>query len=90
MPASRFSATVVTYLPDRGLLERAMASLGAAISNAKAAGLVSDAAVFVVDNSPAGALAEVESAVRAFPPRRAEWKSSMATATSGTGERTTS
>ncbi|MGZ5087999.1 MAG: glycosyltransferase family 2 protein [Usitatibacter sp.] len=68
MPASRFSATVVTYLPDRGLLERAMASLGAAISNAKAAGLVSDAAVFVVDNSPAGALAEVESAVRAFPP----------------------
>lgn len=67
MPASRFSATIVTYLPDLGLLERAMASLGGAIVNARNAGLVSEASVFVVDNSPGDAVATIEAAARAFP-----------------------
>ncbi len=67
MPDSRFSATVVTYRPDPALLERALRSLGAAIERAREAGLVSDAAVFVVDNGPADSVGPVCEATRAFP-----------------------
>ena len=67
MPGSRFSATIVTYLPDLGLLERALASLAAAIARAREEGLVSDASVYIVDNSPAATLGPLESAARAFP-----------------------
>jgi GT2 family glycosyltransferase len=66
MPASRFSATVVTYRPDLTLLERTLASLSAALVHARAAGLVSDATVFVVDNGPPEGLAAIEGALRAF------------------------
>lgn len=67
MPGSPFSATIVTYLPDLGLLERALASLAAAIARAREEGLVSDASVFIVDNGPAATLGPLESAARAFP-----------------------
>lgn len=67
MPGSRFSATIVTYLPDLGLLERALASLAAAITRAREEGLVSDASVYIVDNSPAATLEPLESAACAFP-----------------------
>jgi GT2 family glycosyltransferase len=67
MPPSRFSATVVTYRPDVALLERALRSLGAAIEHARAAGLVSEATVFVVDNGPPESLQPVRDAARTFP-----------------------
>ncbi|HEX7557971.1 MAG TPA: glycosyltransferase family 2 protein [Usitatibacter sp.] len=66
MPASRLSATIVTYLPDLGLLDRALSSLAEALKRAREAGLVSDASVFIVDNGPGEALAPIESAARTF------------------------
>jgi GT2 family glycosyltransferase len=67
MPASRFSATIVTYRPDLGLLDRALASLACAVANARAAGLVADASVFIVDNGPGETLDAIEAAARKFP-----------------------
>src|SRR5207253_7792113 len=68
MPAPRFTATVVTYLPDLGLFERSLASLAAAIGVARAAGLISEAVLHIVDNGPAESAAAVRAAARAFPP----------------------
>jgi GT2 family glycosyltransferase len=68
MPAQRFSATIVTFRPDVPLLERTLASLAEAVRHARGAGLVSDAAVFVVDNGPAELLPAIQNALRAFPP----------------------
>jgi GT2 family glycosyltransferase len=65
MTPARFSATVVTFHPDADLLERALRSLGKAISHAQARGIVSSARVFLVDNGDASSLAIVQSAVRA-------------------------
>src|SRR5207253_375604 len=62
------SATVVTYLPDLGLFERSLASLAAAIGVARAAGLISEAVLYIVDNGPAESVAAVRDAARAFPP----------------------
>ena len=67
MQASRFSATVVTYRPDSGLLARALRSLSAAILHAREAGLVSEAALHIVDNGPPQLLDTVRDAARAFP-----------------------
>jgi GT2 family glycosyltransferase len=67
MPGSRFSATIVTFRPDVPLLERTLASLAAAVRHARVAGLVTDAAIFVVDNGPPETLAAIEAAVRAYP-----------------------
>ena len=67
MPASRLSATIVTYLPDLGLLDRALSSLAEALTRARDAGLVSEVSVFIVDNGPGRALAPIESAARSFP-----------------------
>ena len=50
MAPARFSATIVTFHPDAALLERALRSLGEAITRAQARGMVSTAQVFVVDN----------------------------------------
>ncbi len=44
------SATVVTYRTDPRELERALASLAAAIAEARRRGLVSDASLFIVNN----------------------------------------
>jgi GT2 family glycosyltransferase len=71
MTAPSFSATVVTYRPDAELLERALRSLAVAIARARAAGMVSDAEVFVVDNGPDDSLAPVREAMRAIPARAA-------------------
>src|SRR5450432_2264420 len=67
MPASRFSATIVTYRPDLGLLDRALTSLAFAVANARDAGLVADASVFIVDNGPGETLAAIEAAALKFP-----------------------
>ncbi|MBC8022856.1 MAG: glycosyltransferase family 2 protein [Burkholderiales bacterium] len=62
----RFSATVVTYHPDRALLERALRSLCVAIDEARRAGAVSAAHVFVVDNGDASSARDAHSAASAF------------------------
>ena len=67
MPALRFSATIVTFRPDARLFERTLASLAAAVLHARAAGLISDATVFVIDNGPPDMLPVIESALGAFP-----------------------
>jgi GT2 family glycosyltransferase len=67
MPAARFSATIVTYLPDEALFERALVSLAASIENARAAGRIAEATVHVVDNGPPERAAAVERLARAFP-----------------------
>ena len=66
MPPLRFSATIVTFRPDVPLLERTLESLAAAVRHARAAGLVAEATVFVVDNGPPEALPIIESALHAF------------------------
>jgi GT2 family glycosyltransferase len=68
MPGLAFSATIVTFRPDVALLERTLVSLAAAVRHARARGLVSDAAVFVVDNGPRALLPAIEGALRSFPP----------------------
>lgn len=67
MPAQRFSATIVTFRPNVRLLERTLASLADSVRHARAAGLVSDATVFVVDNGPPELAATVEGVLRSFP-----------------------
>ena len=62
MPGRAFSATIVVYRSDAALLRRALASLGMAVLHARDEGLVSDCALYVVDNGPEeerGALREV-------------------------------
>ena len=59
----RFSASIVTFEPDAALLERALASLAAALAHSREAGLVSAAQVFVVDNGGADSLATVRRAL---------------------------
>ena len=58
--AAAFSATVVTYRPDAVQLASALASLRANIDEARGRGLVSEAAVFIVDNTPGAAPAGLE------------------------------
>jgi len=66
MPASSFSATVVTFRSDPALFERAVRSLAASVEHARAAGLVSDATLFIVDNGPAESLEGVRFAAGSF------------------------
>jgi GT2 family glycosyltransferase len=66
MAPARFSATVVTFHPDAALLEKALGSLGDAITRAQACGAVSSAQVFVVDNGDASSLRDVQEAARVF------------------------
>lgn len=68
MPPSAFTATIVTYRPDPALLERSLASLGAAILRAQSRGLLSTARVFLVDNGEGAGLAGLRSSLAAFPP----------------------
>ena len=65
MAAVKFSATVVTYRTEPAEVERAVASLGANIAEARARGLVSDARLFIVDNGD-GAIDALERASNAF------------------------
>jgi len=66
MAPARFSATIVTFHPDAALLERALRSLGEAITRAQARGMVSTAQVFVVDNGDDASLRTSQDAARAF------------------------
>ena len=68
MPAARFSATVVTYHSDPGLLGRALSSLSRAVIEARSAGLLSEATLYVVDNGPPDSLAAIEAAIRSYDP----------------------
>ena len=68
MTPARFSATVVTYQPDAALLERALRSLAAAVAHARAAGVIAQARVFVVDNGDADSAGVARRAATAFEP----------------------
>jgi len=62
-----FTASVVTYRSDAQLLERSLASLGAAIARARERGLIGAARVYVIDNGGGEDLAAIERAAAAFP-----------------------
>ena len=66
MTPARFSATVVTYHPDAALLERSLRSLAVALARARAAGAISTARVFVVDNGDAASAQSARRAAAAF------------------------
>lgn len=67
MPPVRFSATIVTYRSDAALLRRALASLAIAIERARAAGLLREARLYVVDNGPAELLDGLRATLQAWP-----------------------
>jgi len=66
MPAVQVSATIVTYGADADLFARTLRSLSAAIIHARAAGLLAEAAVYVVDNGPREASARVPTALTSW------------------------
>ena len=66
MTPARFSATIVTYHPDAALLERSLRSLALALARARAAGAISTARVFVVDNGDAASGESARRAAAAF------------------------
>jgi GT2 family glycosyltransferase len=66
MAAPALSACIVTYRPDMGLFRRALASLALAILEARAAGALGPAHLFVVDNDAGGEPA-VREALAAWP-----------------------
>ena len=66
MPARKFSATVVTYHSNPELLARALGSLSQAVIEARGAGLVSDATLYVVDNGPPESMAPIQEAIRSY------------------------
>src|SRR5690349_13598 len=61
------SASIVTYRTEPALFARALASLAAAIGEARRAGELGEARIFVIDNGPADAHGEVARAVEAWP-----------------------
>jgi hypothetical protein len=67
MAVPALSATIVTYRSSAPLLARALASLAAAVERARAAGLLGEVAVFVVDNGPDEARGAVREALREWP-----------------------
>jgi GT2 family glycosyltransferase len=69
MAAPPFSATIVTYRTPAPMLESALRSLAAAVDDARTAGLLGEASVHVVDNSPAQAGGEAKRALAAWPAR---------------------
>lgn len=66
--APALSACIVTYRPSRALFERALASLAHAIGEARRAGALGEARLYVVDNGPAVDHAAILEALRAWPP----------------------
>jgi GT2 family glycosyltransferase len=67
MPAPSLSASIVTYRPEPVLFERALASLAAAIAEARRAGELGSASLAVIDNGPAEAREEIRRAVASWP-----------------------
>ena len=66
MPPS-LSASIVTYRPEPRLLGRALASLAAAIVEARSLGAVGEARVLVIDNGPQAGRGGIDPAVAAWP-----------------------
>jgi len=67
MPAPSLSASIVTYRPEPGLFSRALASLAAAIAEARRAGELGDARLVVIDNGPPETRRDVTVALAAWP-----------------------
>ena len=67
MPAPTLSAAIVTYRPDARLFGRALASLAAAILEARKSGELAEARLVVIDNGPAEAQRAVVEALAAWP-----------------------
>jgi GT2 family glycosyltransferase len=67
MPAPSLSAAIVVFHPEPRLFGRALASLAAAIVEARRLGHVGEARVFVIDNGPEAARSAVAPAVAAWP-----------------------
>jgi GT2 family glycosyltransferase len=67
MSAAGFSASVVAYHSDPVLLRRALASLAVAVERARAAGVLSEAELLVIDNGPGGDRDRVREALAAWP-----------------------
>src|SRR5689334_124715 len=67
MPAPSLSASIVTYRPEPGLFSRALASLAAAIAEARRAGELGDARLVVIDNGPPETRKDVTIALAAWP-----------------------
>lgn len=68
MAAPSLSATIVTYRTPARVLDDALRSLAAAVDRARAANLLGDVALHVIDNSPADAKGEAAAALAAWPP----------------------
>jgi GT2 family glycosyltransferase len=64
---STLSVAVVTWRTDAAMLARALASVARAAQEARAAGNLTRMRLFVIDNSPAQAHAQVLEGVRAWP-----------------------
>ena len=67
MAAPAFSASIVTYRPEPRLFGRALASLATAIVEARRRSALGDARVFVIDNGPGEARAELSPPIAAWP-----------------------
>ena len=67
MAAPSLSASIVTFLPEPRLFARALASLAAAISDARQAGELGKARVMVIDNGPGTEQAPILAAIAAWP-----------------------
>ena len=67
MAAPALSVAIVTYRPEPRLLARALASLAAAIAEARRAGELGTAQLIVIDNGPAQAQRAVVEALAAWP-----------------------
>ncbi len=72
MAVPALSATIVTYRSSAPLLARTLASLAAAVERARAAGLLGEVAVFLVDNGPDEARGALREALREWPARAGE------------------
>jgi GT2 family glycosyltransferase len=66
MPAS-LTVAIVTFRPDAGLLERAIASLADSAARAREAGAISSVRLFLVDNGPPESAPAVRGAATAWP-----------------------
>ncbi|MGZ5032679.1 MAG: glycosyltransferase family 2 protein [Usitatibacter sp.] len=67
MAAPSLSASIVTFRTPRGMLEGALRSLARSVDEARRAGALGEAAVFVVDNGPPETRAQVVDALKAWP-----------------------
>jgi GT2 family glycosyltransferase len=67
MPAPSLTTAIVTYRPEPRLFARALASLAAAIVEARRVGALGESRVMVVDNGPEEARARIAPPIAAWP-----------------------